>query len=450
MKRKMIKGWLGGVLAVVLAIITMSSASLVKADTLSDGDYTVPVRIWKDGTNQQTPSAAQGFMSETATITVKNGQYQGTLNILPDGRQALTSMTFPSGPAHIDATTGDVTFTLNSAEPLVSVTCAMFGGAITAPADLTFDWADATRIGDQSGNNSATEVDNSSSSSQVSSSSLNSSSSSSSSSSSNSSSNSSSSSSSSASTSSTSSSVPSSSSNSSSQISNQTWAYTVLSADQKTVSMANQYYTHVAEVTPVDGHYQVTMTVTYAKDAGLQKDGFKPLTVAGNKVSDVTYSESGKNYVVQFKFNVDQLDQLAKPLKGTIHVAVSLVNIDADFDVYYQFSQASGTDNAGQSSASNTSTTDGPTTGESSQTSDTDVTELTSDVDGDTNEGSDGSATVQKAVTKRDQSQPTSKQSTKENLPQTSEQRQVVLTIVGLVSCVGLIGFVIYRRRVAK
>lgn len=445
MKQKMIKGWLGGVLAVVLAIIMMSSASLVKADTLSDGDYTVPVRIWKDGTNQQTPSAAQGFMSETATITVKNGQYQGTLNILPDGRQALTSMTFPNGPASIDAATGDVTFTLNSAEPLVSVTCAMFGGAITAPADLTFDWADATRIGDQSGNSSATEVDSSSSSSLTSSSSLNSSSSSVS----NSSSNSSSSSSSSASTSSASSSVPSSSSNSSSQISTQTWAYTVLSADQKTVSMANQYYTHVAEVTPVDGHYQVTMTVTYAKDAGLQKDGFKPLTVASNKVSDVTYSESGKNYVVQFKFNVDQLDQLAKPLKGTIHVAVSLVNIDADFDVYYQFSQASGTDNAGQSAASNTSTTDGPT-GESSQTSDTNVAELTSDVDGDTNEGSGGSATVQKAVTKRDQSQPTSKQSTKENLPQTSEQRQVVLTVVGLVSCVGLIGFVIYRRRVAK
>jgi LPXTG-motif cell wall-anchored protein len=125
------------------------------------------------------------------------------------------------------------------------------------------------------------------------------------------------------------------------------------------------------------------------------------------------------------------------------------VNIDADFDVYYQFSQASGTDNAGQSSASNTSTTDGPTTGKSSQTSDTDMTELTSDVDADTNEDG-GSATVQKAVTKRDQSQPTNKQSTKGNLPQTSEQRQAVLTLVGLVSCVGLIGFVIYRRRVAK
>lgn len=432
MKRKMIKGWLGGVLAVALAVVMMSSASLVKADTLSDGNYTVPVKIWKDGTNQKTPSAAQAFMSETATITVKNGQYQGTLNILPDGRQALTSMTFPSGSARIDSATGDVTFTLTSTEPLVSVTCAMFGGAITAPADLTFDWASATRIGDQSGTNSATEGDSGSSNSQSSSSSLSGSSSISSSSS---------------SSSSLSSSEPSSSSNGSSQIPTQTWAYTVLSADQKTVSMANQYYTHVAEVTPIDGHYQVTMTVTYAKDAGLQKDGFKPLTVAENRVLDVTYSETGKNYVVQFKFNVDQLDQLAKPLKGTIHVAVSLVNIDADFDVYYQFSQASGTDNADQTSANNIDTTDVPTIGESSQSSDTDVVELTSDVDADTNEGSGGRATVQKAVTKRNQSQPTRKRDTSGSLPQTSEQRQAVLTVIGVV---GLIGFVVYRRRAVK
>lgn len=439
MKQMSIKGWLGGVLALVLAIIMMGNASLVKADTLSDGTYTVPVKIWKDGSNQKVPSAAQNFMAETATVDIKNGQYQVTLNVSPEGRFALTGMTFPSGPASIDATTGDVVFTMDSAQPLVTAECAMFGGRITAPADLTFDWAKATRIEDQSGSNTVSETGTETSSSQsISSSAVSTSSSF----------NSMTSSSSVFSGSSNSSSVPSSSSSNVSPKVSQSWNYTVLSADQKTVSMANQYYTHVAEVTPVDDHYQVTMTVTYAKDAGMKKDGFTPLTVAGNQVSDVTYSEAGNNYVVHFKFNVKDLNQLTQPLKGTIHVAVSLVNIDTDFDVYYQFSQVSGTDNTGQTSASSTSTTGTPTTDGTTQTGDTSVTELPTDanVDNDSTR-----AKVQQAAPNQTSARSTSaKRAAQSDLPQTSEQRQLALTIIGGVSCLGLIGFVIYRRRAVK
>lgn len=439
MKRMSIKGWLGGVLALVLAIIMMGNASLVKADTLSDGTYTVPVKIWKDGTNQETPSAAQAFLADTATVAVKNGQYQVTLNISAGGRFALTSMTFPSGPASIDPTTGDVVFTMDSAQPLVTATCNMFNGGVVAPADLTFDWAKVTRIEDQTDSTAVSESESNSSNSQsISGSSVSTSSSLASSSSS----------SSVFSGSSNSSSVPSSSSSNVSPKVSQSWNYTVLSADQKTVSMANQYYTHVADVTPVDDHYQVTMTVTYAKDAGMKKDGFTPLTVAGKQVSDVTYSEAGKNYVVHFKFNVKDLNELTQPLKGTIHVAVSLVNIDTDFDVYYQFSQVSGTDNTGQTSASSTSTTGTPTTDGTTQTGDTSVTELPTDADVDSDSTQ---AKVQQAAPNQTSAQSTSaKRAAQSDLPQTSEQRQLALTIIGGVSCLGLIGFVIYRRRAVR
>lgn len=180
-------------------------------------------------------------------------------------------------------------------------------------------------------------------------------------------------------------------------------SYTVLKSTEKSVSEANKYYTHVAKIEKLsDGTYKVTMYVQYGKKSGMSAKGFVPLTVNGQKVSDVTYGSTDKDYTASFSFTVKSLDDLIKaPVKGTIHVSVAMLGISSDFDVYYQF--ASSSQNSNGSGAAE----------------------------------APGSAKVRAAK----------KSSSK--LPQTNEVQDIAVAAVGLISLMLIVATVIYRRKQA-
>lgn len=192
-------------------------------------------------------------------------------------------------------------------------------------------------------------------------------------------------------------------------------SYQVLKADGKSISEANKYYTHTADVQQLaDGSYEITMHVDYSKTSGMTAKGFVPLTVNGVKVSDIQYGSTTKDYTASFKFNVPTLEALTKaPIKGTIHVTVGLVNIDSDFTVYYQF----GDHTASQS---------GNATSDSSKSS------------------SPAKVTLSKSGTKK------SSASVKAKLPQTSEHNNLIASLAGLVGLSILIGSMSFRKNHAK
>ncbi|MFC6253857.1 hypothetical protein ACFP1H_04595 [Secundilactobacillus hailunensis] len=146
-------------------------------------------------------------------------------------------------------------------------------------------------------------------------------------------------------------------------------SYKVLQANDKSTSAANQFYTRKADVKKLsDGSYQVTMHVQYGKNSGMSAKGFVPLTVNGRKVSNVTYGSTDKMYTASFSFTAPTRDALTKaPVKGTIHVSVPTMKISSDFDVYYQFTSAGGTDKTNKDDADDSST---PSTDSSSAPSD--------------------------------------------------------------------------------
>lgn len=192
-------------------------------------------------------------------------------------------------------------------------------------------------------------------------------------------------------------------------------SYTVLQSDGSSVSEANKYYTHVANIEKLsDGSYKVTMHVQYGKNSGMSAKGFVPLTVDGKKVSDVTYGSTDKDYTASFSFTVPNLDALTKaPVKGTIHVSVPTMDISSDFDIYYRFTGATASDGTGTTSANSSAAAEIP---------------------------SSSSQTPAKAVTA------TSKKASSK-LPQTSEIQNATIAVVGFLSLIMIVTTAIYRRK---
>ncbi|MTV82598.1 hypothetical protein [Secundilactobacillus folii] len=191
--------------------------------------------------------------------------------------------------------------------------------------------------------------------------------------------------------------------------------YRVLQANGKSTSEANKYYTHKADVQKLaDGSYKVTMHVDYGKNSGMTAKGFVPLTVNGKKVSDVKYGSTAKDYTASFSFTVSSLAALTKsPLKGTIHVTVSLVNISSNFVIYYQFNGAAGNTSSVSSSASSS------------------------------NSASNGSPA--KVLIKRQKANRPSQTSSR-RLPQTTEAKTTLASFAGILILVASFSAVIFKK----
>lgn len=211
----------------------------------------------------------------------------------------------------------------------------------------------------------------------------------------------------------------------------QGWTYEVLQADSNAKSTADQYYTHVAKVTKLaNGKYQVTLEVSYAKSLGMGSKGVVPLTIDGQKAQNVTYGTSGSNYTVTYSFDIDSLDALNKIIDGTIHVTVPMVNISQDFGVRFKFSHAATSDTDSSAANKKDSSSPATTNGNGSGTTGT-----------ATSPDKKATATVNPGNNNATGS------SSKSYLPQTNEQKQQSLMMLGFLAVASLIGFTIYKRR---
>lgn len=469
MKKKGLKGLFRGALLLIFTLISVTafSGNSAKASTYKDGTYTISVNAYQTGT--QEASRAQQFFGTSATAVVHNDNADVTMTVSDNGSKLLGGSAVGGQPA-----LSSDKHTLNFTVPVgTKSSVATFDVPIMnmhQQCDFVFDWSSVPA--DDASNSSS----DSSSSSSIDSSSSNLSSSLSSGSSSASSSDSSpilsSSSISNSSSSDSTSSVPANQQSgqgskdpqgttglqvSQGQVGDKgakgdagtsadvsTLGYTVLQADDKSTSAANQYYTHVADVAKQpDGSYKITMHVQYSKKSGMTAKGFVPLTVNGQNVSDVTYGSTADDYTASFSFTTPTLDDLTKaPVKGTIHVTVGLVNISSNFDVYYKFSANSQSNGGTNSGANNQNTTPGTTGNTGSNGGQA--------APGNTNGGTQSSASAgaPTSTTPAAKTSSTAQQSSSK-LPQTSEIQNIAAAVAGMISLILVVATAIIRRKQA-
>jgi len=428
MQLKWIKVWLGGLIALIFALVNVSAMQSVHASTLKDGTYSVPVSVMQDGNG--TPGAdasiAQPYFARSATVVASNGTYQVTITT-SDQKKIMQGVTVNGQSALKD---NSVSFTLS--EPTTNVKIAfdleinMLGMPKpmkkTESAWLVFDWsnvptvtapatsevnegtssvvttptkdnttpaksADSTPVASSAPSSSSTSAKTKTNDAKK------------------------------TSTTPTTKATTTKAKTTRSALDTTGWTYEVLQADNNQVSAANKFYTHAAKVTKVGNHYQVQLTVKYAKNSGMQARGFKPITTDGEAAQNVVYGTSGNNYLVTYTFNVNKLSDLNQLIKGTVHVAVPTVGINQDFTVRFKFSHQGTAINHAADSAqavptSNKTTKNGSTNGDAADTA-------TGNHHG--------------------------------NLPQTSERRTVLASVLGLVTLLAVSGAVIYRKsRVMK
>lgn len=399
MKSKKLRIILISLVATLFFLLKVTASQNVQAANLADGTYTVPVSLLKQGT--ETASVANQYFPKPAIVVIKNGNYSVSLPCV-NGAQYIKNMT-AGGVAvssqKVDDTITNENFTLTSQVGIVPVTFDIEVPALhlklSESARLKMEWEKNDLISKPAEPESSTPAPVPDKTAESSSSS------------------------------SFSSEVDAtatgpedddsqSSASAASDPTQTSLTYTVLQADSNQPSTADQYYTHQAAVTKnSDGSYKVTMVVSYAKSLGMGSKGVVPLTVAGQKVTDITYGSTDKNQTVTYSFNVDSLTDLDKVIDGTIHVTVPSMNISQDFEVRFKFAGAkSGADKPKTDStkADSTSTTDSQTP-DKSQSSNT--------------------ASANK-------------------LPQTGEHQSQLISVIGILTSLTFIGGLLYRRSAQK
>lgn len=302
--------------------------------TLDDGLYVVPAKIIK--ADSSATSTANQFFGDQAAVRVKD--QQATVLLISNGAQYIKAMTIDGQPANrIKTVAGQGIYQANLAK-LTSPLPATFSlttplGKMQESARLTLTWAKAEKDG-----TSTTTADLISQATKLAT----------------------------ATASATSSSVkmpqtttktaPATTATSTATKTTpatQYWKYQVLKGDAMTLSDANKYYTHTAKVTPTDGEYRVTLTVSYAKSLKLGPKAVVPKTIDGEAVpaSHVTYGQTSKAYTMTYWFTIQQTGELtAKLIPGQIHVTVPMMNISETFPVRFRFA-ASGSTTAATAAA---------------------------------------------------------------------------------------------------
>ncbi|GAW98424.1 LPXTG cell wall anchor domain-containing protein [Secundilactobacillus mixtipabuli] len=422
MKKKGLKGLFRGILLLILTLVsvTVFSGNNVKASTYEDGTYNLSVKANKQGTNDS--SIVQNFIGTAddktggpapATAVVKNDVATISLKLRGLGLTNLNGVEINQSQA-LNAEKDELVFSVPVGTSKVTATFDIFYGSakMTQKCDLVLgDWNNVPKVTPNTGDNKTINNNNTSTDGQI----IN------------------------VSGSHNNITINNGSSNKaqgSTIDANATKLnYTVLQADEKSTSAANQYYTHVADIQKQsDGTYKITMHVQYGKNSGMTAKGFVPLTVNGQNVADVTYGSTADNYTCSFTFTTPTLDALTKaPVKGTVHVTVGLVNISSDFDVYYKFASTSGSATTNNQSAA-------PTSGNTNNGLNSGVLPTAGAVETPAN---GASATTPAANTK------TVAQKSSSALPQTNEVQDIAVAAAGLISLMLIVATAIYRRKQA-
>ena len=316
--RRGVKAGLKLGLAVLAVLLGSGLSAHAASTTLADGTYSVPVQVVQDqnGKATTTASVAAKYVDQTATAQVKAGKAQMTLPLKSEANRWLSAVKVAGNSATISTT--DLTFGLSQLTSPVAVTFSISlptGGTQTQPAWFSFDWAKAKAAATSSSSTSSSSSTPVRSTDQAA-----------------------------QSTTPTTKAVtaktatPQAATKTSTAEETDGWTYQVLQANGKTVSAANKFYTHVAVVTPVQDHYQVQLSVKYAKNSGMTQKGFKPLTTNGEPAKNVVYGASGNYYTVSYTFDVATLKDLDHLIKGTMHIVVPTVGINQQFTVQFKFS----------------------------------------------------------------------------------------------------------------
>lgn len=395
MRSKKLRIILISLVATLFFLLKVTASQNVQAANLADGTYTVPVELLKQGTTEASMAKKKGYINnQEATVVVSNGTYAVSLLCGNGGAKYIQKMT-AEGVAVSSQTVNDTdtyeNFTLTEQSNLVDMGFVIvvpgIGKEMPETAQLKMDWAKNQPISTPAPvpDKTAESSSSSSFSSEVD-----------------------------ATATGPEDDDSQSSASAASDPTQTSLTYTVLQADSNQPSTADQYYTHQAAVTKnSDGSYKVTMVVSYAKSLGMGSKGVVPLTVAGKKVTDITYGSTDKNQTVTYSFNVDSLTDLDKVIDGTIHVTVPSMNISQNFEVRFKFAGAkSGADKPKTDStkADSTSTTDSQTP-DKSQSSNT--------------------ASANK-------------------LPQTGERQSQLISVIGILTSLTFIGGLLYRRSAQK
>lgn len=318
-----------GLIVVGLFAMAVFGGQRAQAATLDDGIYVVPTKIIK--ANSTATSTANQFFGDYAAVRIKGDQT--TVLLTSNGAQYIKSMTVAGQKATLVKTVnGQAIYQVNltkQASPLpatFSLTTPV--GSMKESARLALTWAKAEKA-DTSTNTAdllkqvtALTATAASSTSAVSVP---------------------------KSTTATTKTATSTAKSTKATPTAQYWKYQVLKADTMIPSDANQYYTHVAKVMPVQTGYRVTLTVSYAKSLKLGPKAVVPKTIDGVAVpaSRVTYGESGQNYTMTYWFDVQHTSELtAKLIPGKIHVTVPAMNISETFPIRFRFAASGSADKA--------------------------------------------------------------------------------------------------------
>lgn len=333
MKTKTLKV-LGAIAVTVLTLVFLITG--IKADTLSDGGYEVPVSLRKANSPSSVSLANQYFYG-TAKVNVSNGTYAVT--VTTNGLNYIKGMT-ANGQSVKESNQagnkGDLTFNTDGKSNYVPVAFSLqipIIGSMNQTAQFFLDYANAKKVSEPAAQPTApqtpqtptTDTSTTSTTPTVSEPTT------------------------------TTTTLPTATTKKktpakkptkkttvkkTSKTKASTWSYVILQGDNSQKSIANKYYTKKAKVIKSGKKYRVQLTVSYKKSLGLGSHAVKPISVLGKKVYGVKLGQTKKNYTMNYSFYVSSLKQLKKLVKAKIHVKVPMLNISQTFNIRFKFSHS--------------------------------------------------------------------------------------------------------------
>ncbi len=316
------------ILAIALTFVftLFLGTSQVKADAnLKDGTYTAPFTVLKTGST--TASMANQFFKPTATVNVSNGKY--SITVTTTGAQYIKGVTVNGQPVvesnQYEGTQEDLTYTQNSGADISQVAFQLHVpviGAMNQTAQFQVQLENATLIkAAPSATTTATPSNP-------------------------------------AATTTSSSTTPNNAVmptttttkvvktvttvTKTTTTTNQdpSKRYVVLQSSGSSKSVANKFYTHIAQISKAKGSkdYKVTFNVKYKKALKIGSKAVKPVSVMGKKVpsSRIKYGQTSKDYTMSYYFYVKKLSSLNKVFKAQIHVDVPHVE-NATYTIRFDF-----------------------------------------------------------------------------------------------------------------
>lgn len=324
--------WLLGVAAIAAIAMTAGLSQKASAVSLSDGTYTLPVKLLK--IDSTATSIANHYFTQTGQATVTGNQ--ATVTVTTNGANFIKKMT-ANGAAvtesNLNGHSADLSFTTTNQPELVPVTFAIQAGILklNEKARFKLDWNGAKLVSapTTTGNASATQTGTTTGTTT---------------------------------TQPTPVVTPTTTAAPTTTVAKQStnkvttkkvtkkatkkatkiaWRYRVIQGSSNKTSEANRFYTHTPSVKKSGKYYRVALKIAYKKSLKMGSKGVIPLTMNGKKIkkSAIKYGATKHYYTVVYYYHIKSLNTLKKLNKGTIHVKVPTVGISQAFKIRFKFSK---------------------------------------------------------------------------------------------------------------